>query len=116
VEPFPLPGAAAPTGTWPRALSFHPDCVLVSVPSRRLCLVTGDPLAGVTVIWTATMTLAVPACGFSAVSAPSRIRAVVTVLVCAIWLVNCARPLAISVCSAPVEDCSHSARPAATVR
>jgi len=78
--------------------------------------VTGDPPAGVTVIWTATMMLAVPARGLSAVSAPSRIRAVVIVLVCSIWLVNCARPARISVCNGPVEDCSHSARPAATFR
>ena len=97
-----MAGTAAPTGTWPRALSFHPDGVLASVPSRRLCLVTGDPLAGVTVIWTATRMLAVPARGFSAVSAPSRIRAVVTVLVCSICWVNCVRPALISVCSGPV--------------
>ena len=107
---------AAPTGTWPSWLSFHPDDVLVKVPASRLCLVTGDPLAGVTVICTATMMLAVPARGFSAVSAPSRIRAVVMVLVCLIWLSNWARPVLISVRSGPVEDCSHNARPAATLR
>jgi hypothetical protein len=53
--------------------------------------------------------------GVSAVSAPSRILAVVTVLVCSICWVNCARPALISACSAPVEDCSHRARPAATL-
>ena len=77
---------------------------------------TGDPLAGVTVICMATTMLAVPARGFSAVSAPSRIRAVVIVLVCWIWRSNWVRPALISVCSGPVEDCSHNARPAATLR
>ena len=71
----------------------------------------GEPVRGFTVICSATMMRARPACWFSEVSAASRTVAVVTVLA---WRTSCsnrARPEAIWPCRVPVEDASHRLRP-----
>lgn len=108
--------AVLPTGAWPRALSFHPSEVRVSLPSIRLSFTAGFPFGAVTVTRSATMTPAFPARSSSSVTAPDRIWAVLTVFASWICLMNAVRPSTSCWCRSPVVESSQLSRPFSSFR
>lgn len=105
-----------PTGAWPRALSFQPPDVRVSSPSSRLSFSAGLPFGAVTVIRSATITLALPARSSSSVTAPESTFAVETVCACLICFSNSGLPSVSCLCRSPVVDASHASSPAVSFR